>query len=252
MQAYQLRDRKKPHFFLKSKRSGSQRDIAMRATPAVAKVNKELDPDLCEIGNIADPEPSKSTEDMIKDLWLAMKSRKDEVKGMNMNISSVKDDIKSNYSNLIEKIDGYKKVGEELESRVDLAHDRIATLENCYMDLYHENQTLKNKQKACNILIRGVPEQDREKMHQTIGDLLGAIGGNANYLLTDGAAWVGKYIRPNSKQGPIAGGTVTGRPNEPRPIRVFCNSLHLKGEIFRGIDKIKLQSALDTLNFVGC
>ena len=58
MQAYQLRDRKKPKFFLKSKRPGSQRDIATRATPVVAKVNKELDRDSCEIGNMADPEPS--------------------------------------------------------------------------------------------------------------------------------------------------------------------------------------------------
>ena len=92
-----------------------------------------------------------------------MKSVKEEVKGVNTSINSVKESIKINYDDLLEKIDGFKKMSEELEAKVEIAHDRIATLEDCYMDLYQENQSLKKKQKACNIIIRGVPEQNKER-----------------------------------------------------------------------------------------
>ena len=245
MQAYQLRDRKKTRFSPKQKRSSTKipGDLDSTATDTTTKVNKPPPIDLSEgakMSETAEPE-IKTTDEMIKDLWLDMKAVKQEVKGVNASLNSVKDDIQSNYEDLIEKIENHRKAGEDLEARVDLAHDRIATLENCFMDLYHENQMLKNKQKACNIIIRGVPEQDKEKMHETMGELFGAIGGNANYLLTDGAARVGKYTKHQSKQLPVgaAGGTTAGRQNEPRPIRVFCKSLLLKGEIFRGVDKIK-------------
>ena len=50
---------------------------------------------------------------------------------------------------------------------------------------------------------------------------------------------MGKHIRPNSKQGTAAVGAMTGKSNEPRPIRVFCRSLLLKGEIFHGVDRIR-------------
>ena len=116
---------------------------------------------------------------------------------------------------------GFRKIADELQVKVDLAHDRIATLESCYMNLYHENQELKNKQKACNIIIKGVPEKPRMKMYETMGDLFATIGGNANYLMTDGAV------------------KARDATDKPRPIQVFCKSLLPKGEIFRSLEKIK-------------
>ena len=130
---------------------------------------------------------------------------------------------------------GFRKIADELQVKVDLAHDRIATLESCYMNLYHENQELKNKQKACNIIIRGVREKLREKMYETMGDLFATIGGNANYLMTDGAVRMEKLNRSQSKQG----AKVRDATDKPRPIQVFCKSLLPKGEIFRSLEKIK-------------
>ena len=241
MQSYQLRDRKKPKFSPKTRRHWTFKPTDAEPTTAIAtgtKVNKQLCVDIEASADMDPKEADKSTDQLIKEMWLDMKSMKNDVKSVNDNIDSVKEEIKSNYDELIVKLDDFKRNTEELEGKVDLAHERIATLESCYMDLYHENRALKNKQKACNIIIRGVPESPKERMYETMGDLFGAIGGDANYLLTDGAARIGAQNK-QSTQGMKTRGATAGNKTEPRPIRVFCKSLLLKGEIFRGLDRIK-------------
>ena len=239
MQSYQLRERSKPRFSPKARRHLPRHTKGLESIIATGtKVNKDITL-TNETQVTMDPPDIKTADDMIKEMWLDMKSMKNEVKAVNDNIEIVKSDIKNNYDDLLVKVDGFKKVTDDLESKVDLAHGRINTLESCYMDLYHENQALKNKQKACNIIIRGVPEKPREKMYETMGELFDTIGGNANYLLTDGAVRMGKLNRPQSKQDKKAPGAPNPTTAQPRPIRVFCKSLLLKGEIFRSLDKIK-------------
>ena len=108
------------------------------------------------------------------------------------------------------------------------ANERIITLENLYFDLYHKQERDQMSKQAMNLIIRGIPESQNEKMYEIMGSLLDVVG-SFSYVNTDGASRLGNHnrARPNVQTAP------------PRPIKLRCATVLQKGEIFRALNDLK-------------
>ena len=69
--------------------------------------------------------------------------------------------------------------------------ERITTLENLYYDIYQKHEADHKSKQALNVIIRGVPEIQNEKMYVTMSELLTPTQ-TLDYTQTNGATRMGK------------------------------------------------------------
>ena len=174
------------------------------------------------------PETKTSLEDMIANLSVQFATFDKTIKSMDDNIKATRAEMNTNQTSISSQLNDITNQNKLLEEKLSTANERIVTLENLYYDMYHKQERdLMNKQ-AMNLIIRGVPESQNEKMHEIMGELLDIVG-SFSYVNTNGASRIGKNNKPKAND----------QNASPRPIRLRCATVLQKGEIFRAIDKLK-------------
>ena len=65
-----------------------------------------------------------------------------------------------------------QRENEVLKLQLSRAVDRVNTLELCYRNTYNNMERVKKEKRTNNLIIRGVPENDNEKMYEVINEFL--------------------------------------------------------------------------------
>ena len=246
MQPYQLKEKRKTNISARS----SPRNTRSRKAAAIinsatytkegATTNTEgtsTTQDTKQVSNMSspnhtpppsDPNVKLSIEDMIGNLSAQFSTFDSAIKRMDDNISATRAEMNSNQTSINSQLKDLIDQNKVLEDKLSTANERIITLENLYFDLYHKQERdLMNKQ-AMNLILRGIPETQNERMHETVGELLDAVG-SFTYINTNGATRLGNHNKARVNDPTVA----------PRPIRLRCATVLQKGEVFRALDKLK-------------
>ena len=182
--------------------------------------------------NIGDLQPMDRLEKLMNDMCKSMKEVQGQITCIQSDVVQIKKLQTEHYEDLDRKLIACQQENEDLKSQLSTAVDRIDTLEQCYGSTYAQREKEKNEKKALNLIIRGVPENDREKMHETMNDLLAQLNTNeVIYTQTNGA------IRMGAKPKNQAGGKQKGP--QPRPIKLYCATRLQKGVLYRGLKDIR-------------
>ena len=222
---------------LKSSKKEKKKPISPKGT-ARGKVNSNGDTDQSE-GEGSDIE-GESVEEMMKTLCKGMKKMDSNFKEVKDELASIKSTMSTNYVELNDKLDEYVKQNAELENKLDEANERIDALTACNEELYREAEKIKDEKRIYNVIFRGIPEVDNEKIYETMGDLFGTMQNSFPYINTHGAVRLGRVPKPqNIGQGNQRPMTGTHRPRPPRPIKLYCATRLQKGELFRNAQKLK-------------
>ena len=231
MQAYQKKEGTKHRISPRSARTRSQKKSGSESVPNdhSDSVNK-TDVTMAEQVN-DNLSPLERLEVMMATMCTNIKEINGKVTSMQADLTVMKENQDSNYNKLNDKLADCQRENEDLKLQLSRAVDRIDTLEQCYGNTYNNMERVKKEKRANNIIIRGVPEKDNERMHETMNELLGPLKGEVTYVQTDGAA----------RLGPRDKGQSRGRRqrDQPRPIRVFCTTRLQKGVIYRAIQDIR-------------
>ena len=248
MQAYQLKEKTKlKHSARVTRNRGrlTQQLVTKDATTPYDSINKPAEPrsshTVSTMQNPKSPEPPSkmNIETLINNLSsqmaIANKALSDEIKvvnttvnTMNLTIESIRSDLKAHQQKVDTEIIELKDQNKSLDDKLSKAKERITTLENLYYDIYQKQEAKHKSKQALNVVIRGVPEVQNEKMYVTMSELLTPTQ-SIEYTQTNGATRMGKP--PKSMHGQTGG--------QPRPIKLRCATVLQKGVIFRAVSKIK-------------
>ena len=181
-------------------------------------------------------------EEMIQSLCKGMKKINTNFKEVKKELSSIKTSIATNYEQLNGKLNEYVEQNAELETKLEAANEEIETLTACNRELYLESEKVKDEKRTYNVIIRGVPEVDKEKIYETMNDLFALMQNSFAYISTHGAVRIGKVPSqqmPKPGQGNQRTVTQPTRPRPPRPIKLYCATRLQKGELFRNAQKLR-------------
>ena len=230
MHDYQKKVGRKHKISPRSERTRSQQKDRTDGVPD-DQVNKVVammaatDPDPKELS------PSERMEKMINELCTSMKEVRGQMNNIQSDIAQIKKMQTDHYEDLDTKLADCKRENESLKNKLNSATDRIDTLEQCYGRTYSLREKEKKDKKAYNLIIRGVPEGDKERLYETMNDLLAPLQGQITYTQTDGAIRMG--AKTINRQG---GGQKRG---QVRPIKLYCATRLQKGVLYRGLPEIR-------------
>ena len=153
------------------------------------------DPDLADMRNLM---PIERLEKMMNGMCQAMKEVQGQMSSMQKDVSQIKKLQTVHYEDLGRKLADCQRENADLKNQVKAAEDRIDTLEQCYGRTYTLREKDRKDKKALNLIIRGVPECDRERIYETMNDLLAPLQGEITYTQTNGASRMG--AKPTNQQ----------------------------------------------------
>ena len=199
MQAYQKKEGTKHRISPRSARTRSQKKSGSESVPNdhSDSVNK-TDVTMAEQVN-DNLSPLERLEVMMATMCTNIKEINGKVTSMQADLTVMKENQDSNYNKLNDKLADCQRENEDLKLQLSRAVDRIDTLEQCYGNTYNNMERVKKEKRANNIIIRGVPEKDNERMHETMNELLGPLKGEVTYVQTDGAARLGPRDKGQSR-----------------------------------------------------
>ena len=183
-----------------------------------------------------------SMEEMIQSLCKGMKKMNKNFKQVKDELEGIRSNLTKNYNEMNEKLNEYIEQNTELKEKLEEANLRIDALTECNMDLYLENEKSKDEKKAFNVVIRGIPEVDKEKMYETMDSIFECLQPSFNYTSTNGVARLGRAPTqqvPNKGQGQGQRPAASQPRRPPRPIKLYCATRQQKGELFRNAHKLK-------------
>ena len=170
----------------------------------------------------------KTMDESIKTLTTDSAINTDSIKKMNTDLKKRMDDLIANDTNNAQHIRAHEAKIEMLTADVQM--------------LKKEMKERQRKEKELNVIIRGIPENKKEKMHETMSDLLTAAGALFNFSATNGAYRMGKL--PN-------GQNVNKRT---RSVKLVLATRQQKSELFgiwkqlkqnKKYEKTQIQSDMD-------
>ena len=240
MQAYQKKTGKKHKISPRSTRSRSLRSASVESVPddSIESVPNDQNQQVNNPGiNMAEGtdanlNPMERLDAMMSKMCKNVKELTDKITTMQTDIMVIKDNQTANYDKLNDKLADCQKENSELKTELSKAVDRIDTLEQCYGNTYNSMERERKAKKANNIIIRGVPEKENEKMFETMNEFMVTLNGEVTYVQTDGATRIGTTVRGQQRGHRQA-------QDQPRPIRLFCTTRLQKGVLYRGIQNIR-------------
>ena len=195
------------------------------------EVNKALATMATKDPDLANLQPMDRLEKLMNDMCNSMKVVQGQITCIQNDVVQIKNLQTEHYEKLDRKLVACQQENEDLKNQLTIATDRIDTLEQCYGNTYTQQEKEKNEKKAFNLIIRGVPENDREKMYETMNDLLAPLNNEVIYTQTNGAIRMG--ARPSNQTGGKQ------RSTQPRPIKLHCATRLQKGVLYRGLQDIR-------------
>ena len=79
-----------------------------------------------------------------------------------------------------------------LEAKLEEANEVIDTLTACCRELYYEAEKIKDEKRIYNVIFRGIPEVDNEKMYETMKEVFNTMQNSFTYIGTHGEIRLGK------------------------------------------------------------
>ena len=154
------------------------------------------------------PQPPLDFESLFKNLSAEFRSVNDslsnEIKSvnttigtLNQNIENIRTDLQAHQDQIDSKVKDLEDQNLQLNSKLTFANERIMTLENLYFDIYQKQEAEFKGKQALNIIIRGMPEVQNERMHEVMSELL-APTQSIVYTKTNGATRLGRMPRPTA------------------------------------------------------
>ena len=128
-----------------------------------------------------------------------MKELNERFTSIQADITEIKETQSTNYKELNNRLAESQNENRELKTQLNKAIDRIDTLERCNGHTINNMERAKKDGKAKNIIIRGAPEVENEKMQETMNELVAPAKGQLTYIQTDGAIRLGQ--RNKGQQG---------------------------------------------------
>ena len=163
MQSYQKKEGKKHRISPRSTRTRSQNKGV--GVPSNHNDHTNIPEINMAEKNKEDLSPIERLEGMMETMCASIKEINGKVTSIQSDITVIKEKQDSNYKLLSDKLANCQKENEALKIQLGRAVDRIDTLEQCYGNTYNSMERVKKDKKVNNIIIRGVPERDNERMH---------------------------------------------------------------------------------------
>ena len=171
----------------------------------------------------------KTMDESIKSLTTDTTTNTDSIKKMNADLNKRMDELIANDTNNTQNIKAHEAKIQMLTADVQM--------------LKKDMKERQRREKELNVIIRGLPEKKKEKMHETMSNLLTAGGASFNFSATNGAYRMGKVTDDSSNIN-----------KRTRSIKLVLATRQQKSELFgiwkqlktnKQYEKVQIQSDMD-------